>query len=272
MPARTLRRRLTELAWYLRHPCWARDRAQVINPAPAPPPRPQSDPASPLYRAFLDQRAGLPIHKWHHYFDVYERHFAAYRGRPITMIEIGVYRGGSLRMWRDYFAPGSRIIGLDIDPACADFADGRISVFIGDQADPAFLRRVLAETGPPDIVLDDGGHDMRQQIISFDTLYPAMRTPGVYLVEDAVTSLWGGDSADTWDGRTFLDHAFASCVALHGWTRNPHAFRRLGTPPAERNGHIAVSDFCAHTNAISFYDSVVVFERQVRQEPWHEAR
>ncbi|HTC07492.1 MAG TPA: hypothetical protein VK726_01815 [Acetobacteraceae bacterium] len=56
---------------------------------------------------------------------------------------------------------------------------------------------MLAEVGSPDIVLDDNSHDMRQQIISFDTLYPAMRTPGVYMVEDAVTSLWGGDSTDT---------------------------------------------------------------------------
>lgn len=273
MATRTPRRRLTELAWCLRHPRWARDRAQVVDAAaPAPAAVPQSDPESPLYRYFLDRRAGLPMHKWHHYFDIYERHFQPFRGRDVTMIEIGVYRGGSLRMWRDYFGPGSRIVGLDIDPACAAFAAGNISVFIGDQADPAFLRQVLAEVGPPDIVLDDGGHDMRQQIVSFETIYPAMRIPGVYMVEDAVTSLWGGESADTWDGRTFLDHAFARCVALHGWTRNPHAFRRLGTPPAERSGRIRVSDACAHTNAITFHDSVVVFERKARQEPWHEQR
>lgn len=212
------------------------------------------------------------MHKWHHYFDVYERHFGPYRSHPVTMIEIGVYRGGSLRMWRDYFAPGSRIIGIDIDPACAAFAGDGIEVFIGDQADPAFLRNVLAQTGPPDIVLDDGGHDMRQQIVSFETIYPAMRTPGVYMVEDAVTSLWGGNSADMPDGRTFLDQAFESCVALHGWTRNPHAFRRLGTPPEQRQGAIMVPELCATTNSIAFYDSVVVFERKARQEPWHEQR
>ena len=87
-----------------------------------------------------------------------------------------------------------------------------------------------------------------------------------------MTSLWGGTSADTPDGTTFLDRAFACCVALHGWTRNPHAFRRLGTPPSERKGVVAVSEFCASTNAIAFYDSIVVFERKARQEPWHEAR
>ena len=131
----------------------------------------------------------------------------------------------------DYFGPGCRIAGIDIDPACAAFADQDITIFIGDQAYQAILDHVLAQTGPPDIVLDDGGHDMRQQITSFETIYPAMRTPGVYMVEDAVTSLWGGSSADMLDGSTFLDRAFACCVALHGWTRAPRAFGRLGTRP-----------------------------------------
>ena len=73
MPARGVRQCLTEFTWWLRHPRWARERAQVVDPAPAPLPRPQSDPASPLYRAFLDQQAGLKMHKWHHDFDIHER-------------------------------------------------------------------------------------------------------------------------------------------------------------------------------------------------------
>jgi hypothetical protein len=144
------RRRLTDLAWRLRHPSWARDRTQSLDPtATPPPPVPQSDPTQPLYRYFLDRRSGLSMHKWHHYFDIYERHFAPFRGRGISMIEIGVHRGGSLRMWRDYFGPGCRIADIDIDPACAAVADEDISIFIGDQADPKFLREVLAQTGPP---------------------------------------------------------------------------------------------------------------------------
>jgi hypothetical protein len=35
---------------------------------------------------------------------------------------------------------------------------------------------------------------------------------------------------------------------------------------------VQVSEFCASTNAITFYDSVVAFERKARQEPWHEVR
>ena len=49
--------------------------------------------------------ADTNVHKWHHYFDVYARHFGPYRDKPIRMLEIGVFRGGSLRMWKDYFHP-----------------------------------------------------------------------------------------------------------------------------------------------------------------------
>ncbi len=47
--------------------------------------------------------ADTNVHKWHHYFDIYTKHFDAYRNRPIRMLEIGVFRGGSLRMWKEYF-------------------------------------------------------------------------------------------------------------------------------------------------------------------------
>ena len=57
-------------------------------------------PDNELFRIFS---ADTNVHKWHHYFDIYERHFGRYRDRPIRMLEIGVFRGGSLRMWKEYF-------------------------------------------------------------------------------------------------------------------------------------------------------------------------
>ncbi len=51
-----------------------------------------------LFRIFS---ADTNVHKWHHYFDIYSKYFERYRDRPITMLEIGVFRGGSLRMWKE---------------------------------------------------------------------------------------------------------------------------------------------------------------------------
>jgi hypothetical protein len=56
--------------------------------------------------------------KWHHYFDLNARHLAKYRGKAPVVVEIGVAFGGSLPMWHSYFGAGTRVIGIDVDPAC----------------------------------------------------------------------------------------------------------------------------------------------------------
>ena len=66
---------------------------------------------------YFDNNSGRFIYKWYHYFGVYERHFGAYRNRPIRLLEFGVYQRGSLQMWKHYFGPQAQIIGVDINPA-----------------------------------------------------------------------------------------------------------------------------------------------------------
>ena len=68
-----------------------------------------------LWQNFLAHDGKL-IHKWTHYFGAYERHFAGFRGKSMTFLEIGVSEGGSLQMWQRYFGPYARIVGIDIDP------------------------------------------------------------------------------------------------------------------------------------------------------------
>ena len=106
-------------------------------------------------RRYFDANTDRQIMKWDHYFDIYERHFSAYRGREISMLEIGVAHGGSLQMWHHYFGPQARIVGLDIDERCREFVDTGVTIEIGSQADRPFLARVAREHGPFDIVLDD---------------------------------------------------------------------------------------------------------------------
>lgn len=234
---------------------------------------PTGETDNPLYRRFLEGRAGEPqIDKWHHYFEVYHAEFAAWRGRPLTMLEIGVQRGGSLRMWQEYFGPQARIFGMDIDPATRDRALPGSKVFVGDQADPAFLRQCLAEMGPPDIVIDDGGHTMRQMIVSFQVLYGGMKVPGVYIVEDTHTAFWGGRFADGPEGKTIYDLAFAAVARLQEWTGRPGNFVRLGIPPEQRPPGDKVSEIARLTASIAFHDSMIVFRRAERQEPWRQTR
>ena len=137
---------------------------------------------------------GRTVHKWTHYFSHYERHFGRYRGDGIKMLEIGVFLGGSLELWRKYFGPKAIIYGIDVNPACADRVSLPNQVRIGSQDDPEFLRSVFAEMGGLDIVLDDGSHVGRHQSASFDTLFPLLRDGGLYAIEDLHTSYWPGPS------------------------------------------------------------------------------
>jgi hypothetical protein len=226
---------------------------------------------NPLYRRFLEGRPGAaPMHKWHHYFDVYHGALAPFIGRAPTLLEIGVQRGGSLAMWRDYLGADARIFGMDVDPAAAERAPEGTRVFTGDQADADVLRGVLAEIGRPDIVIDDGGHTARQQITTFEVLYPAMRLPGVFIVEDTHTAFWGGRFADDPAGRSIYDIAFAVARQLQEWTARQRDFARLGQPPQARAPGEPVSLHCRTTESVAFHDSMIVFRRAAREEPWHQ--
>ena len=219
-----------------------------------------------LYSFYLQHRNTRVLHKWDHYFEVYERYLARFRRSNPIILEIGVELGGSLEMWRDYFGPASRIYGIDINPSAKRHEDVATKVFIGDQQDRAFLRSVLHEIGTPDVVIDDGGHTANQQITSFEELYPGISESGVYIVEDTHTSLWGGHFMDRQDQQSFLQFSCVLCARLMEWTGKPENFQVLGT---DQNESLAdtVSDFCRSTKAICFFDSMVVFERGRRRVP-----
>jgi hypothetical protein len=211
---------------------------------------------------------GRRIHKWHHYFPIYERFLDRHRGCPVVLIEIGLGEGGSLALWRSYLGPQARIIGVDIDPACERFRADGFEIHIGSQSDPEFLLRVIESVPVADIVIDDGGHKASEQITSFETIYPRIAETGLYIVEDTQTSYWD-DWKDRADGMTFIEYAKRLCDTLNAWHHKLASFYRFHLPPELRTGTCEVPWFTRHTNCISFFDSVVVFERQTRQEPRH---
>jgi len=124
----------------------------------------------------------------HKFENKYEFHLGPQRFEPITLLEIGVKKGTSLMMWERFF-PHAAIFGIDITPQCAAMATDRSKIFIGDQANPQFLRDVATKIGRPlDVIIDDGGHTMEQQRTSFDVLFDYVRPDGFYIVEDIHTS------------------------------------------------------------------------------------
>jgi len=143
---------------------------------------------------------GPGIWKWRHYFEIYDRHLARFRGARPRLVEIGIYSGGSLEMWHDYFGSGAEVCGIDIEPACKAYESAGTRVFIGDQDDRTFLDAFLTEVPAFDVVIDDGGHLADQQIATFEALFPHVRPGGVFVCEDI-------------HGRGHATHAFFDGVA-----------------------------------------------------------
>ncbi len=89
-----------------------------------------------LWSDFLTNQDRV-IHKWKHYFPIYDRHSQRDSvNTDVVFIEIGCGQGGSLQMWKRFFGPYARIVGIDINPACTDFAEDQyqIEIRIGDQS------------------------------------------------------------------------------------------------------------------------------------------
>ena len=193
------------------------------------------------------------IHKWSNYFDIYDRHFAKYRHKEIVIVEIGVSQGGSLQMWQDYFGPQAKIYGIDVDPRCKMFEGGNIKIFIGSQNDREFLRSVIKQIPPIDILIDDGSHNSSHQIVSFEELFDSVRSDGIYLCEDTHTSYWlkygGGHKRRS----TFIEYMKNIIDDLHAFHSKQWSLR-----PNKYTGSIW---------SVSFYDSIVVVEKGKQEAP-----
>jgi hypothetical protein len=135
------------------------------------------------------------------YAGAYEALFRARRKQIRRVLEIGIgtlnpaaassmfgfgashYRpGASLRAWRDYF-PNAEIVGIDVQPD-TQFCEERIQTFLCDSRDPGAAERFLSIQEPFDIVIDDGSHQAQDQLATLRNFFPAVRTPGLYLIED----------------------------------------------------------------------------------------
>jgi 23S rRNA U2552 (ribose-2'-O)-methylase RlmE/FtsJ len=206
-----------------------------------------------LEKYFLGNTGKL-IDKWMHYFEVYDRHFSRYRGTDVHFVEFGVSQGGSLQMWKNYFGPKAKIYGVDINPHCKQLEEDQVKIFIGDQEDKAFLRSLADAIPRIDILLDDGGHTMKQQINTYEALFPRIDKHGVYMCEDVSTSYWRRFGGGYKRRGTFIEYSKNFIDYLNAWhSRQP---RKL-----------AVSDFTRSVTSLHYYDSIVVIEKGPREKP-----
>ena len=204
---------------------------------------------------FFENKERL-VHKWLHYLPIYDRSLGPYAGSAVRMLEIGVYQGGSLDLWRKFLGPGAVIFGIDIDAGCAQFDGIAGKVRIGSQDDPVFLRKIVQEMGGLDIVLDDGSHVASHQRASFEVLFPLLSDSELYIIEDLHTSYW------PWLGG--------------GLRRKGTGIEFLKSKIDDMHRHYLDKDmnsekFIPEIESIQFFDSIAVVVKK-RQLPRHHVK
>lgn len=212
---------------------------------------------SDLQRYFQENNDNM-IDKWHHYFGIYEEWFSKYRNKPVVILEIGVYQGGSLKMWRHYFGDRAMIYAIDINPQCKQFEEENIQIFIGSQEDRSFLQEIKDQIPKIDILIDDGGHSMNQQIVSFEELYTHIKEDGTYLCEDLHTSYWKNYGGGYRDKNSFIEYSKKLIDQINAW----HA----------RDEKLLVNEFTRSSASLHFYPSVLVIQKKVMEKPQSERK
>lgn len=187
----------------------------------------------------------------HCYLDNYARHLEHRRNEPLTILEIGVAGGASIKMWREYF-PNAKVYGIDNNPQCA--GEG---IFIGDHNDEVFMSTTMRGIGLCDLIIDDGshvGHDMKklfQQLFKYH-----VAAGGLYIVEDThcLYSEHYNQGSDAFQFFTGLVRDVD--VAGRAMTGNQdYAINHPMTEPP-------VPAYSRFLKAIHFYPSTYIFERK----------
>ncbi len=204
---------------------------------------------------YFENNPGRLIHKWMHYFEIYERHLSRFRNQEVHVVEIGVSQGGSLQMWKSYFGDNAYIYGVDIKKRCKQLEEEKIKIIIGNQENRNFLQRMKNLCPRIDILIDDGGHRMLQQINTFEELFPDISENGVYICEDLHTSYWANYGGGYRNPNSFIEYSKTLIDKLNAWhSKDAESFQ--------------VTDFTRSAYSIHYYDSVLVIEKRKMEKPF----
>jgi SAM-dependent methyltransferase len=191
--------------------------------------------ADTLCRIFAEHQASI-CDKWEHYLPIYDAALARFakRGKPVRMLEIGVQNGGSLQIWSKYLPRNSTIVGIDIDPACAQLSLApNVTVLIGDASDPATLDRILTNAHF-DIIIDDGSHRSKDVIATFEGCFGRLDPGGIYIIEDMHASYFASHGGGFRIAGTSMEWVKGLLDALNADHFQSDASEKLDAPALQR--------------------------------------
>ena len=159
-------------------------------------------------------------------------------------------------MWKSYFGHEAKIYGVDINPHCKQVEEEQIKIFIGDQEDKEFLKSLLEAIPKIDILIDDGGHTMKQQINTFEVLFPHVDKNGIYLCEDLHTSYWKKFGGGYRKSSTFIEYSKNFIDFINAWH-------------SRQQKKLRISKFTGSVHSLHYYDSILVIEKKPIEKPYN---
>lgn len=193
------------------------------------------------------------IHKLDHYLKIYEKSFNKFIDKNPVILEIGIFKGGSIEMWNYYFDNKCTIYAIDINPDVLklqqDFGEN-VKIIIGDQGDPTFWDNFLSSGINFDMIIDDGSHQMKHQILTYEKTFDYLKDEGVYMCEDCCTSYWKRFDSYLNNPNSFIEYTKKFIDYMY--------FYHIDNPPFNENFRKNV--FC-----ITYYDSIVVIDKKENQ-------
>jgi hypothetical protein len=151
----------------------------------------------------------------HNYEKVYEQFFEPLKDKEISILEVGIWKGQSLQVFKDYF-PNAQIYGIDI---FVRTMPEEIDILTNDNVHWAVMDSTNPNCGSKlskiwdtkfDIIIDDGLHEPEAQAQTLKTLWPLLKPNGSYFVED----IW------PWDIMNFEEKTNNSWLSVQNDTYN----------------------------------------------------
>lgn len=195
--------------------------------------------------------------RYHNYTPVYEYYFEPLRDKEIVLLELGIgdifslnREGESILMWREYFSKG-KCYAIDNN---SDKVARNTDCFWCDQTDEKVLKDIVDMIGSPDIIVDDCSHLKDNTIISFEILFPLLKSGGLFCVEDVIAPSywpsWGGDSS-VFDSK-FMQYFFTLCHYVN--LKRQETFN----PPQ----NIEIPDWIKDIDSIHFHHSQIIIKKK----------
>lgn len=198
----------------------------------------------------------------HNFNKLYHKYFQELRDDPLNLLEVGVAAGHSIQMWAKYFT-NAKLVSLDHDIKGYHYPpNDRITIVKGDQRDTNLLMDLHTNHGPFDIIIDDGSHIDSYTKTTFDTLFPLLKSGGLYIVEDLHTSyhsvVHGIDNTPD-----FINHVkeLVDCVNSHGYCMSGNVVNCSKNEDYQWCEHRKMKEMDKLIEFIHFYKSIVFIKK-----------